>query len=318
LKVRYLDNSIVIDVDERRPEQLTQDNERDVIRSWLYAMQDPLRSLYEQNTYLIRKLRDLEQAESEEEEASPPERKEGVEVTPGDSAVRSSPLPGPVRASTPDSPTSPSFETKQGSPMVSGTEALSDQAVEPAFDSSGSLLDPTIEEVERLFAEKAIEAVEIESALNVWDRLRQVERDDGEPTEIDQFVERTRKTIEARLEDFAGSTDSAPEALERLRSDLKRLMDLHVALVGPEGRSAEVLGTRSVRQFASSLPIESAAERGMLVQKPNDHRVWFFAQRIQSLFSGFDIELGTPVNFGNSNYGFGMMGMGGGMGGGFQ
>ncbi|QDV32673.1 RNA polymerase sigma factor [Tautonia plasticadhaerens] len=207
-------------------------------------------------------------------------------------------------------------------PAVQGEDALAENAVEPTRADIAGLLEPTIEEVERLFVEKASEAVEIESTIDAWERLKGVDSGEGTPTEIGRLLNQTRKKLEARLAEFAGDPDKAASELERLRSELKDLLALDVALVGPEGESAQMLATQCVAQFSAQFPDDPVIQMGMLVNRPGQQRVYPFALRIQSLFARLGVEVGPPINYGAGGLRFGMgggmSGGMGGMGGGFQ
>lgn len=204
-------------------------------------------------------------------------------------------------------------------PVVSGGDQLAEEAVEPPRANIAGLLEPTIEEVEQLFVEKAYEAVEIESTIDAWERLKGVNIGERSPTEISQLLDQTRKKLEARLTEFAGEPDRAASELERLRAELKDLLALDVALVGPEGEAAQMLATQCVAQFTSQFPDNPVVEMGMQVNRPGQQRVYPFALRIQSLFARLGVEVGPPINYAGGGLRFGMSaGMGGGMGGGFQ
>jgi hypothetical protein len=197
-----------------------------------------------------------------------------------------------------------------GADPIRGSERLAEEKVQPANGTSASLLDPTIEEVERLFAEKAIEAMEISSILNAWSRLEGFERREDDPTEIDRFVESTRTMLEDRLTEFAGTPEDAASKLDRLRENLKRLHDLHGALLDHAIETGSILGNRCVDRLQAAQGLPAGSQEGWARA----------AMRVESLFSTLGIELGPPVITAAGKMGFsgGASGMGGGFGGGFQ
>ena len=169
-------------------------------------------------------------------------------------------------------------------------------------------MNPTIRSVEQLFAEQALESMEVAAAIEALARLEGFDPG-SEPTEIGRFVAQTRSKLERRLAAFAGRPEDAGPALERLRDDLRRLAALHAALVGDPNTSAGMLGTRCLEKLLTASGAD--VRQGMFPPE---------TQRIQALLSGLGLELGPPiiyagkVGFGGGSFG-GMMGMGG-MGGG--
>ena len=167
-----------------------------------------------------------------------------------------------------------------------------------------SIIVPAVERFERLFAEKAVEAMELEAASLAWQRMNAMPAEifEGE-SDVAKLLTETREKFLKRLELFAGRPEDAPETLDRLRDDLKNLAGVHAALLGvQEEQSWSILGTSTVK-YLNPNNLENGIIPGFV-----DRDV----QRVRALFSGLGVQLpGMAVYSGD--YGFGVGGMGDGM-----
>ena len=192
----------------------------------------------------------------------------------------------------PNDTTEDAFSIEEDAPQatveVSGNDHRADSAIEVAeAETIQGIIAPAVERFERIFAEKAAEAMELEAASQAWLRMNAMPAEvfEGE-SDVAKLLSETREKFRERLESFAGRPEDAPEASDRIQSELMNLAGVHAALLGVEDEpSWAILGTATLKVVVPHDP--DAPQRPGFINRD--------VQRVQAFFSRLGIQLHTAV-----------------------